>query len=196
MYEGMSDANKAASESIQKFLLAIPPASHSQFLAKIGSDEFLKTFASVLSGAAGGIQVKFEHDPDTQLGADTNRSEDKAYAAFFAAQSATSKEEYKRFKRKNAATNCFGNAKIPFQTFTSGFQVTSAPRLGDQSIAKVVLPKDDCGNTPLAWQKTREKIVCAIKPEIQTCKISRILTSNDENSYDKATDALSSQTII
>jgi hypothetical protein len=63
MYEGMSDANKAASESIQKLLLTIPPASCSQFLAKIGSDEFLKTFASVSLGAAGSIQVKFEHDP-------------------------------------------------------------------------------------------------------------------------------------
>ncbi len=68
--------------------------------------------------------------------------------------------------------------------------------MGDQSIAKVVLCKDYCGDTPLAWQKTREEVVCAIKPEIQTCKISRILTSNDENSYDGATDALSSQTII
>jgi hypothetical protein len=120
----MSDANKAASKSIQKFLLAIPPTSHSQFLDKIGSDEFLKTFASVSSGAAGGVQVKYEHDPDTQLGANANRSEDKAYAAFIADQSETLKEEYKRFKRKYAATNCFGNAKIPFQTFTSGFQVT------------------------------------------------------------------------
>jgi hypothetical protein len=64
MYEGMSDADKAASESIQKFLLAIPPASCSQFLAKIGSDKFLKTFASVSLGAAGGVQVKFEHDPN------------------------------------------------------------------------------------------------------------------------------------
>jgi hypothetical protein len=67
--------------------------------------------------------------------------------------------------------------------------------LGDQSIAKVVLCKDDHGDTPLAQQKTREKVV-AIKPEIQTCKISRILTSNDENSNDLATDALSSQTFI
>jgi hypothetical protein len=121
IYEGMSDANKAASKSIQKFLSAIPPAICSQFLAEIGSDEFLKTFASVSPGAAGGVQVKFEHDPHTQLGADANRSEDKAYAAFVAAQSETLKEEYKHFKRKYAATNCFGNAKIPFQTFTSGF---------------------------------------------------------------------------
>jgi hypothetical protein len=105
MYEGMSDANKAASESIQKFLLAIPPASHSQFLAKIGSDEFLKTFASVLLGAVGGSQVEFEHDPDTQLGANTNNSEDNVYAAFIAAQSKTLKEEYERFKRKYAASN-------------------------------------------------------------------------------------------
>jgi hypothetical protein len=67
-----------------------------------------------LSGVAGGIQVKFEHDPDTQLGSNANRSEDESYAAFVAAQSETSKEEYKCFKRKYAATNCFGNAKIPF----------------------------------------------------------------------------------
>ncbi len=139
MYEGMSDANKAASESIRMFLLAIPPISCSQFLAKIGSDEFLKTFAFVSLGAAGSVQVKFEHDPATQLGDNANRSEDKAYAAFVAAQSETLKQEYERFKRKYAATNCFGNAKIPFQTFTSGFQVTSAPCFGDQTIAKVVL---------------------------------------------------------
>jgi hypothetical protein len=56
-----------------------------------------------------------------QLGADANRSEDEAYAAFIAAESETLKEEYKCFKHKYAATNCFGNAKIPFQTFTSGF---------------------------------------------------------------------------
>jgi hypothetical protein len=68
--------------------------------------------------------------------------------------------------------------------------------LGDQTIAKVFLHKDDHQDTPLAWHKTREKVVCAIKPEIQTCKISRILTSNDESSYDVATDALSSQTNI
>jgi hypothetical protein len=162
MYEGMSDADKAASESIQTFLLAIPPASCSQFLAKISSDEFLKTFASVLSGAAGSAQVKLEHDPNTQLGANANRSEDEACAAFVAAQSETSKKEYKRFKRKYAATNCIGNTKIPFQTFTSGFQVTSAPRLGDQTIAKVVVCKDDCGDTPLAQQKTCKKVVRAV----------------------------------
>jgi hypothetical protein len=68
--------------------------------------------------------------------------------------------------------------------------------LGDQTITKVVLCKDNCGDTPLARQKTREKVVCAIKPKIQTCKISRILTSNDESSYDVATDALSTQIII
>jgi hypothetical protein len=112
MYGGMSDADKTASESIQKFLLAIPPASCSQFLAEIGSDEFLKTFASVLLGAAGGIQVKFEHDHPMQLGANANRSEDKAYAAFVAAQSETWKEEYECFKRKYAATICFGNARF------------------------------------------------------------------------------------
>jgi hypothetical protein len=146
--------------------------------------------------AAGGIQFKFEHDSAMQLEFDANRSEDKAYTAFVAAQSKTSKEEDECFKRKYAATNCFGTAKIPFRTFTSGLQVTSAPCLGNQTIAKVVLCKDDCKDTQLARQKIHKKVVCAIKPEIQTCKISRILTSNDESSYDVANDALSSQTII
>jgi hypothetical protein len=109
MYEGMSDADKAASKSIQKFLSAIPPAHCSQFLAKIGSDEFLKTFASVLLGAAGSNQVKFEHDPNTQLGADANSSEDKAYAAFVAAQSETLK---KGIRTLQAQVCCY---KLPQQ---------------------------------------------------------------------------------
>ncbi len=117
MYEGMSDANKAASKSIQIFLLAMPPASHSQFLAKIGSDEFVKTFASVLSGAAGGVQVKFDHNPTTQLGANANRSQDAAYAAFVAAQSETLKEEYECFKRKYAATKLLWQCQDSFPDF-------------------------------------------------------------------------------
>ncbi len=98
-------------------------------------------------------QVKFENDIND-------------YAAFSAKQAVTSKEEYERYKWQYNATNHFGAAKIPFQTFASGFQVTTAPHLNDQSITKVVLCKDDHGDTPLARQKTREKIVRAIKPEI------------------------------
>jgi hypothetical protein len=76
-------------------------------------------------GAAVGIQVKSEQDSATQLGAkNANRSKDKAHLAFVAAQSETLKEEYEHFKHKYAAINCFGTTKIPFQTFTSGFQVT------------------------------------------------------------------------
>jgi hypothetical protein len=86
--------------------------------------------------------------------------------------------------------------KIPFQTFTSGFQVTSAPPLGDQTIKKVVLCKDDCGNTPIARQKTRKKVVKAIKLEITMCEISRIITDGDKGSYDVASNAISSQTIM
>ncbi len=121
MYEEMSDADKAAFKNIQKFLFAILPASCSQFLAKIGSDEFLKTFAFVLLGAACGVQVKFEHDSTMQIRADANRSEGKANTAFIASQSETSKEKYECFKCKYAATNCFSTTKNPFQTFTSGF---------------------------------------------------------------------------
>jgi hypothetical protein len=62
-----------------------------------------------------------------QLAANANRSEDKACTDFVAAHSETLKEEHERFKHKYAATNFFSIAKIPFQTSTSGFQVTSAP---------------------------------------------------------------------
>jgi hypothetical protein len=86
--------------------------------------------------------------------------------------------------------------KIPFQTFTSGFQVTSAPHLGDQTIEKVILHKDDRGDTPIARQKTQEKVVTAIKQEITTCNISQIITSNNKGSYNVASNAISSQTIM
>jgi hypothetical protein len=179
----MSNEDTAASDNLGKFLAAIPLASHSQFLVAISSKEFLKSFTAIVSDDSKPPQVKFEHGDDD-------------CAAFAAKKAKTSKEEYERFKSRYYATNHFGNANIPFQTFASGFQVTAAPCLGDQSITKVVLRKDDCGDTPLARQKMHEKIVWAIKPEIQTCKISRILTSNDKSSYNVATNTLSNQTII
>ncbi len=179
----MSNEDTAASDNLGKFLAAIPSAICSQFLAAISSKEFLKSFTAIVSDDSKPPQVKFEHGNDD-------------YAAFAAKQAETLKEEYERYKSRYNATNHFGNANIPFQTFASGFQVTAAPHLGDQFITKVVCCKDDRGDTPLARQKTREKIVRAIKPEIQTCKISRILTSNDKSSYGVATNTLSTQTII
>ncbi len=119
MYKEMSPANRDASKNIQKFLLVIPPTSHSQFLAAISSDKFLKTFTSISSDVADNIQVKIENQ--------MRQDEDKGYATFAAAQSDTSKEEYECYKRQYVPTNCFSTAKIPFQTFASGFQVTSAP---------------------------------------------------------------------
>jgi hypothetical protein len=179
----MSNEDKAASDNIGKFLAAIPSASRSQFLAAISSKEFLKFFTAIASDDSETPQVKFKYENDD-------------YAAFVAKQAETSREEYEHYKSQYNAINHFGNAKVPFQAFASGFQVTAAPCLGDQSLTKVVLCKDDCGDTPLARQKTREKIVREIKPEIQTFKISRILTSNNESSYDVATNALSTQTIL
>jgi hypothetical protein len=179
----MSNEDTAASDNLGKFLAAIPLANRSQFLAAISSKEFLKSFTAIASNDSKPPQVKFEHD-------------DNDYAAFAAKQAETSKEEHEHYKSQYNATNRFGKANIPFQTFASGFQVTAAPCLGDQSITKVVLCKDDRGDTPLARKKMREEIVWAIKPEIQTCKISRILTSNDKSRYNVATNALSTQTII
>jgi hypothetical protein len=112
----MTDEDKKASEN-QKFLSAIPADSRSQFLATISSNDFLKTF-----GQTGRVEVKFEDGTTRVLDATTKEDPDQqAYAAFVTAQNATSKEEYEHFKRRYAASNCFGNVKIPFQTFASSF---------------------------------------------------------------------------
>ena len=105
-----------------------------QLLALLG---FLKTFVTAL-GNSGTFQVKFGNDETTPSGNKDTYS--NAYAAFLASQTQTStKEEYERFKSDYAAKNCFGQVKIPLQTFQSGFQVTSTPHLGDQTIVNVVL---------------------------------------------------------
>jgi hypothetical protein len=49
---------------------------------------------------------------------------------------------------------------------------------------------------PASCQKTCKKVVRAIKPEINTCKISCIFLSIDKGNYDVASNALSSQTIM
>ena len=191
--EELSDEDKTNLENIKKFLLTIPCTTWSQFLAAISSSDFLKTFATA-SGNSGTFQVKFGNDETMPSGNKDAYSD--AYAAFLASQTQTSKEEYKRFKSDYAAKNHFGKVKIPLQTFQSDFQVTSTPCLGDQTIVNVVLWKGDRGDSPNARQKTLEKVVRAIKPEITTCKISRILTSKNEGNYDVTSDALSSQTIM
>ena len=189
----LSNEDKTNSENIEKFLLTIPRTTWSQYLTAISSSDFLKTFATAL-GNSGTFQVKFGNDETTPLGNKDAYSD--TYAAFLASQTQTSKEEYERFKSNYAAKNRFGQVKIKLQTFQSGFQVTFTPRLGDQTIVNVVLQKGDRGDSPNARQKTQEKVVRAIKPEITTCKISQILTSNNEANYDVASDALSSQTIM
>jgi hypothetical protein len=147
-YGEMSDEDKAASKNIGKFLASLPSASRSQFFAAVSSKEFLESFsaATATSGDSAPPQVKFEYGDDD-------------YAAFAAKQAETSKEEYEHYKHQYNATTLFGKAKVPVQTFASGFQVSATPRLGDQSLTKVVLLKDDRGDTPLARQKTREKVV-------------------------------------
>jgi hypothetical protein len=150
----MTDEDKKASENIQKFLSAVLADSRSQFLATISSNDFLKTF-----GQTGSFEFE---DGTTRVSDATKENPDQpkedpdqqAYAAFVTAQNATLKKEYEHFKSRYAASTCFGNVKIPFQSFASGFQVTSAPPLGDQTIEKVVLHKDDRGDTPIARQKT------------------------------------------
>jgi hypothetical protein len=88
-------------------------------------------------GNSGTFQVKFENDETMPSG--NKDAYFNAYAAFLASQTQTSKEEYEHFKSDYAAKNRFGQVKIPLQIFQSGFQVTSTPCLGDQTIVNVVL---------------------------------------------------------
>ena len=160
-------------DNISKFLGAIPQESCSKFLATISSDKFINAFTQQ-SAESAEFRVKVEHDgASTKLPiAATNK---ERYAAFVAEQEKTAEEAYAEHKRAYATKNRFSKVNLPLfalQTFTIGFQVTSAPRLRDQPINRVILLKDDCGDTPIARQKTREKVVKAIKPEIHTCKIS------------------------
>ncbi len=74
--------------------------------------------------------------------------------------------------------------------------MSTAPCLGDQEIAKIVLKINDRGEKASACQKSCKKVVKAIKPEINTCKIFSIFTSINEGGYDVASNALSSQTIL
>jgi hypothetical protein len=134
--EELSNEDKTNLKNIEKFLSMIPHTTWSQFLAVISSSDFLKTFATA-SGNSGTFQVKFGNDETMPSGNKDAYSD--AYAAFLASQTQTSKEEYKCFKSDYAAKNRFGQVKIPLQTFQSGFQVTSTPRLGDQTIVNVVL---------------------------------------------------------
>jgi hypothetical protein len=84
----------------------------------------------------GKVHVQFGWEGTTPSGIDANA---KTYGAFVAHQAQTAKAEYEHFKSKYAAKSCFGQVEIPFQTFQSGFQVTSAPCLGNQTIKKMVL---------------------------------------------------------
>ncbi len=146
----MSSDDKLATVNIQKFLSAIPTEQCSQFLAAIGSNEFLQTFADH-SHDSDDIRVKFEHGSTTSMHTTAQVDhEDVGYQDFIASQMDASKESYKRYMHNYSAKNCFAGIKIPLQTFLSGFQVTSAPHLGNEAIKKEILCKDDHGNSPIA----------------------------------------------
>ncbi len=143
-----TDNNKQNTKNISKFLDAIPQANHSKFLPAIGSKEFINTFTQYSAESAEN-HVKVEHNgASTKPPIDVN--DEEHYAAFIAKQKKIAKESYEKHRCEYAAKKCFGKVNIPLQTFASGFQVTSAPCLRDQSIDKVILCKDDCGNTPIA----------------------------------------------
>jgi hypothetical protein len=119
------------------------------------------------------------------------------YEAFLATQMDTSQGAYELFKEGyKTPTRQFSHVKITGNVLKSGFQVTTAPCLGNKNIDKVILHKEDQRDMPASWQKTRKKVVRAIKPEINTCKISHIFTSINKGNYDVASNALSSQTIM
>ena len=170
---GMTEEDMQNTDNISKFLGGIPQESCSKFLATISSDKFINAFTQQ-SVESADFHVEVEH-----IGASKKPPivviHKGRYAAFVAEQEKKAEEAYKQHKRAYATKTCFSKVNLPpfaLQTFTTGFQVTPAPRLCDQPIDRVILLEDDCRDTPIARQKTRNKVVKAIKPKIHTCKIS------------------------
>jgi hypothetical protein len=147
----MTEDNMRNADNISKFLGAIPQESRSKFLATISSDKFINAFTQQ-SAESAEFCVKVEHN-----GASTKppivATDKERYAAFIAEQEKTAEEAYAQYRHAYVAKNCFSKINLPpfaLQTFTTGFQVTSAPHLRNQPIDRVILLKDNCGDTPIA----------------------------------------------
>jgi hypothetical protein len=144
----MTEEDKQNAENISKFLDVIPQVNRSKFHAAIGSKEFINAFTQH-SAESAEICVKVEHDgASTKPPINVNNKE--PYAAFIVKQKKIAEESYKQPRREYATKNRFRKVNIPLQMFASGCQATSTPCLQDQTIDKVILHKDDHGNTPIA----------------------------------------------
>jgi hypothetical protein len=183
-------------DAISEFNARLPEETREQYLKAILDKTFLKS----LTGGNDTTTNQFNNEDSKGVACSTNRpsAQDFAdYKAFLATQLDTSQGAYELFKEvyKTPARQ-FSNVKITRSVLKSGFQVTTAPCLGNKNIDKTILHKEDQGDMPASHQKTREKVVQAIKPEINTCKISHIFTSIDKGSYNVANNPPSSQTIM
>ncbi len=186
LYQKQNNLSRANLNAITLFYKQIPQDTHEQFPKAISGKDFMpKLAASSESSKTQG------HDDNK-----SNPNDLAAYAAFLATQSNTTEEDYQKFKSTYITpAKCFSHVDITGDILQTGFEMSTAPCLGDQEIAKTVLKKNDRREKATACQKTHEKVVKAIKPKINTCKISCIFTSINEGSYDVASNALSSQTI-
>jgi hypothetical protein len=182
-----NELSHANLNAIMLFYNQTPEDKCEQFLMAISDKDFMQKLAALL-------------ESDKTQGKDDNKSNPDdlaAYEAFPTTQSNTTEEYYQKFKSTCITpAKRFNHADFTGNILQIGFEMSTAPCLGDQEIAKIVLKKNDHGEKASACQKTCEKVVKAIKPEINNCKISCIFTSIDEGGYDVASDTLSPQTIL
>ncbi len=175
-YKQRTEMTSVELDAIPEFYARVPEETQEQLLKAILDKTFLKSLT-------GGNDTTYQVDNDDSKGAAWSTygpfAQDFAdYEAFLATQMDTSQGTYELFREdyKNPARQ-FSNVKITGNVLKSKFQVTTAPCLGNKNIDKIILHKDDWGDTPASRQKTCEKVVRAIKSEINTCKISCIFTS-------------------
>jgi hypothetical protein len=186
LYQKQNELSCTNLDAMTLFYEQIPKDTREQFLKAISDNDFMQKLASSLESS------KIQGHNDDEL-----KNDLAVYEAFLATQSNTTKEDCQKLKSTYITpAKRFSHVDITGDILQTGFEMSTAPCLGDQEIAKIVFKKNECGEKATACQKTCEKVVKAIKPEINTCKISCIFTSINEGSYDVASNAISSQTIL
>jgi hypothetical protein len=85
---------------------------------------------------------------------ESNPDDLAAYEAFLATQSNTTEEDYQKVKSTYITpSKCFSHVDITANIFPTGFEMSTAPCLGDQEIAKIILKKNDHGEKALLTRR-------------------------------------------
>jgi hypothetical protein len=141
-YKQQTEMISVELDAISEFYARLPEETREQFLKAISDKTFLKSLAG-----GNGTTDKVKNEDSTCAVRSTNglSAQDFAdYKAFLATQMDTSQGAYESFKEDyKTPARRFSNVKITGNVLISGFQVTTAPCLGNENINKVILHKED-----------------------------------------------------